>query len=82
LSARGRASRRREKSETHLDLRTSDPTDSREVVLHQKMVGLVVESPLADDKIGSGVLDPEKGEQRDEGRDQLGLTLFPPITLQ
>nr|GFD55815.1 hypothetical protein [Tanacetum cinerariifolium] len=29
-----------------------------EIVLHQQVVGFVIETPLADDEIGTGVLDP------------------------
>lgn len=43
---------------TNLDLRSSDPSNGRQIVLHQKVVRLVVETPLADDEVGSGVLDP------------------------
>mmetsp|Transcript_8220 Transcript_8220/g.9954 ORF Transcript_8220/g.9954 Transcript_8220/m.9954 type:complete len:568 (-) Transcript_8220:99-1802(-) len=40
-----------------LDLDATDPTDGRKAVLHEQMVGLVVEAPLAEDGGGAGVLD-------------------------
>ena len=43
-----------------LNLGTTDPSDGGKVVLHQQMVGLIVETPLTDDQVGTSVLDPEK----------------------
>jgi len=40
-----------------LNLNTTDPTDGGDTVLHEQMVGLVIETPLAENDIGSGVLD-------------------------
>mmetsp|Transcript_22985 Transcript_22985/g.65132 ORF Transcript_22985/g.65132 Transcript_22985/m.65132 type:complete len:422 (+) Transcript_22985:575-1840(+) len=40
-----------------LDLHASDPTNGRQVLLQQQVVGFVVESPLADDEVGAAVLD-------------------------
>lgn len=37
------------------DINTSDPTDSRELVLQEEMVGFVVESPLAQGDRSAGV---------------------------
>lgn len=41
----------------YLDFWPTNPSDSREIVLHQQVVRLVVEAPLADDKIRTRVLD-------------------------
>ena len=41
-----------------LDLHPTDPSDGRQAVLKQEVVGLVVEPPLADDKVGPAVLHP------------------------
>lgn len=41
----------------YLNLGTSNPANTRKLVLHQQMVGLVIESPLADNKVGASVLD-------------------------
>lgn len=46
-----------------LDFGTSDPSNGRQVILHQQVVGFVVETPLADDKVGTGVLDPKSASQ-------------------
>jgi len=46
----------RREQRTHLDLRSTNPSHSRELILHKQMVRLVVESPLADDQISTGVL--------------------------
>jgi hypothetical protein len=43
-----------------LDLWTTDPSDGGKVVLHQQVIGLVVETPLTDDQVGTSVLDPRK----------------------
>lgn len=43
---------------TYLNLRSSNPPHRWQVILHQQVVGLVVESPLADDEVGSRILDP------------------------
>ena len=40
-----------------LDLRPSDPSYGGQLVCEQEVVGLVVETPLADDDVGAGVLD-------------------------
>lgn len=40
-----------------LNLDTTNPTDSREVVVHEQMVSLVIETPLAKHDVGTGVLD-------------------------
>ena len=42
---------------THLDLRSSNPSHGRQVVLHEQVVRLVVEPPLADDQVGARILD-------------------------
>lgn len=39
------------------DLDTTDPTDRGELVLEKKMVGFIIETPLADDEVGTRVLD-------------------------
>lgn len=39
-----------------LDLNTSDPTDSGEFVMVEQVVGLIIETPLAENNIGTGVL--------------------------
>merc|ERR1719322_2319659 len=39
-----------------LDLRAADPSDGGQVALKEKMVGLVVETPLADCKVSAGRL--------------------------
>lgn len=39
-----------------LDLDTTDPTDGWDVVLHEEMVSLVIEAPLAKNDIGARVL--------------------------
>lgn len=49
---------------TNLDLRTSDPSNGRQIILHQKVVRLVVETPLADNEVRSGVLDPGEDRKR------------------
>jgi len=73
------------KEETNLDLRSSNPTNGGKIVLHEKMVGLVVESPLTDDEVGSGVFDPVD-EQREDARRRRGSaqprppSLPPPTT--
>lgn len=41
------------------DFRTSHPSNGGEIILHQEVVGFVVEAPLADDKVSTSVLDPE-----------------------
>lgn len=40
-----------------LNLHTSNPTDGWKLVLHQEMVGLIIESPLAEDDVGAGFFD-------------------------
>jgi hypothetical protein len=49
------------KTGTHLDLRSTDPPNGRKFVLHQQVVRFVVETPLADDEVCTGVLDPTRG---------------------
>jgi hypothetical protein len=39
-----------------LDLDSSNPSDSWKFIMHEKMVGLVIETPLAEHDVGSGVL--------------------------
>ena len=41
-----------------LDLHASNPSDCWKVVMHQQMVGLVVETPLADDQPSPRILAP------------------------
>jgi len=39
-----------------LDLGASNPSDGGQLVLKKKMVGLIVEAPLADGEVGSSIL--------------------------
>ena len=40
-----------------LDFDTTDPSNGGEVVLHEEMVSFIIETPLAEDNVGTGVLD-------------------------
>ena len=42
----------------HLDLGAADPPHSGQIVLHKQMIRLVVEAPLADHQVRTGVLHP------------------------
>ena len=42
------------------DFRSADPPDRRKMILEEKMIRLVVETPLADDEVGAGVLNLER----------------------
>ena len=42
------------------DFRSADPPHRRKVILEEEMIRLVVETPLADDEIGAGVLNLER----------------------
>lgn len=44
------------KTNVHLNLRAADPSYSRKLVLHQQMIRLVVESPLANNEVRARVL--------------------------
>lgn len=39
-----------------LNLRPTNPTNGRQVILEQKVVGLIIETPLADDQVGTRLL--------------------------
>lgn len=43
---------------TYLNLGSTDPSNSWQIVLHEQMVRLVVKAPLTDNKVGPRVLDP------------------------
>merc|ERR1712166_266678 len=40
-----------------LNFNTTDPSHGGKVVLHEEMVSFIIETPLAEDDVGSGVLD-------------------------
>lgn len=40
-----------------LNFDTTDPSDGGKVVLHEEMVSFIIETPLAEDDVGAGVLD-------------------------
>ena len=42
---------------TYLNFGTTNPSNSGQVILHEQMVGFIVETPLTDDHVGTGVLD-------------------------
>lgn len=39
-----------------LDLRTTDPPNSRQLILKQEVISLIIEAPLADDEVSAGTL--------------------------
>lgn len=42
----------------YLDFGATDPSNSRELVLHKQVVRLVIETPLTDNQIGASALHP------------------------
>ena len=49
---------------TCLDLWPAHPSYRRKLILHQKVVCLVVETPLTDDQVRAGILDPRRQLRR------------------